>query len=80
MFLIEEINDIMKIDKSLKDAGLLINGVTETVENEVKEQKRGLLGMLAATLAASFLGICWQELVMKLFKQVREQIEQDRNF
>ena len=46
----------MKINKSLKDAGLLIKGVSETVENEVSEQKRGFLGMLAAILGASLLG------------------------
>ena len=34
-----EINDIIKIVKSLKDSGLLLKGVTETVQNEVKEQK-----------------------------------------
>ena len=45
----------MKIDKSLEDAGLLIKGVSETVENEVKEQKGGFLGNLAATLGASLL-------------------------
>ena len=27
-------NDIMKIVKSLEDAGLLIKGVSETIENE----------------------------------------------
>ena len=64
----------MKIDKPLKDVGLLINGVTATVENKVKEQKHGFLGMLASTLAASLSGIFLQELV-KLFKQVREKIE-----
>ena len=32
----EEIDDIIKIVKSLKDADLLIKGVSETVENEVK--------------------------------------------
>ena len=46
----------MKIVKSLKEAGLLIKGVSETVENEVNEQKRRLLGMLTATLGASLLG------------------------
>ena len=30
-------NDIMKIIKSLEDAGLLIKDVSETIENEVKE-------------------------------------------
>ena len=32
-------NDIMKIVKSLEDAGLLIKGVSETIKNEPKEQK-----------------------------------------
>ena len=36
--------------------GLLIKSVSETVENEVKEQKEGFLGKLAATLADSLLG------------------------
>ena len=32
----DEINDIIKIAKSLEDSGLLLKGVTETVQNEVK--------------------------------------------
>ena len=51
----EELDDIMKIVKSLQEGGLLIKGVSEIVENEVKEQKCGFLGMLAATLGASLL-------------------------
>ena len=39
-------NDIIKIVKSLKESGLLIKRVTETIKNEVKEQKDGFLGML----------------------------------
>ena len=35
-----EIEDIIKIVKSLKDSGLLLKGVTETVQNEVKKTKR----------------------------------------
>ena len=46
----------MKIDTSLEDSGLLITGVSKTVENQVKEQKGGFLDMLAATLGASLLG------------------------
>ena len=34
-----EIEDIIKIVKSLEDSGLLLKGVTETVQNEAKEQK-----------------------------------------
>ena len=52
----DEINDIIKIVKSLEDSGLLLKGVAETVQNEVKEQKGGLLSMLLGTLGASLLG------------------------
>ena len=48
--------DIIKIVKSLEDFGLLFKGVTETVQNEVKEQKTGFLRMLLSTLGASLLG------------------------
>ena len=34
----------------------MLNGITETVKNEVKEQKGGLLSMLLGTLGASLLG------------------------
>ena len=51
-----EIEDIIKIVKSLGDSGLLLEGVTETVQNEVKEQKGGFLSMLLGTLGASLLG------------------------
>ena len=50
------IEDIIKIGKSLEDSGLLLKGVTETVQNEVKEQKGGFLSMLLCTLSASLLG------------------------
>ena len=52
----EEMNDIMKIIKSLKESSLLIKGVSETIKNEIKEQKGGFLGMLLDTLGASLLG------------------------
>ena len=31
--------DLLKIVKSLEDSGLLIDEITETVKNEVKDQK-----------------------------------------
>ena len=37
-----EIEDIIKIVESLKDSGLLLEGVTETVQNKVKKQKRSI--------------------------------------
>ena len=48
--------DLLKIVKSLKDSGILLDGITETVENEVKERKGGFLSMLLGTLGASLLG------------------------
>ena len=35
----EEMEDIMKIVKSLEDSGLSMKGVSETIKNEAKEQK-----------------------------------------
>ena len=52
----KEMNDIMKIIKSLEESGLLIKGVSETIKNEAKEQKGGFLNMLLRTLGASLLG------------------------
>ena len=52
----DEIEDIIKIVKSLEGYGLLLKGVTEAVQNEVKEQKGGFLSMLLGTLGASLLG------------------------
>ena len=52
----DEIEGIIKIVKSLKDSGLLLKGLTETVQNEVKEQRGGFLSMLLGTLGASLLG------------------------
>ena len=52
----DEIEDIIKIVKSLEKSGLLLEGVTKTVQNEIKEQKGGFLSMLLGTLGASLLG------------------------
>ena len=50
------IHDIIKIIKSLEDSGLPLKGVTETVQNEVKEQKGRFLSALLGTLGASLFG------------------------
>ena len=47
----EDVNDIIKIIKALEDSGVLIDGVTETVKNEIKENKTP--DFLLAPLAAS---------------------------
>ena len=36
----DEINDIIKILKSLENSGSLLKGFAETIQNEVKEKKR----------------------------------------
>ena len=52
----KDIEDLIKIVKSLEDSGLLLKGITESVQNEVKEQEEGFLSMLLGTLGASLLG------------------------
>ena len=51
----DEIRDIINIVKSLEDFGLLVKRITETVQNEVKEQIGGFLSALLGTLGASLL-------------------------
>ena len=52
----EEMNDIMKIIQAIDDSNILLKGVTKTIKNETKIQKRGFLSMLLGTLGASLLG------------------------
>ena len=52
----KDMEDLTKIVKSLEDSRLLLNGVTESVKNEVNEQKGRFLSMLVGTLGASLLG------------------------
>ena len=52
----DEMKDIIEIVKSLEDSDLLLKGVSETIQNEAKEQKGGFLSMLLGTLGASLLG------------------------
>ena len=51
----EEMNDTMKMVKSLEESALLIKGVSEIIKNEAKEQKRGFLRMQLDTLDVSVL-------------------------
>ena len=48
--------DILRIVKSLEDSGVLLKGVSETIQYEAKEQRGGFLSMLLGTLGASLLG------------------------
>ena len=47
--------NIIKLVKSLEDSGSLLEGVSETIQNEAKGQKGGFLSMLLGTLVASLL-------------------------
>ena len=52
----EDVNGIIKIIETLENSGILLKGVTKTIENETKEQRGGCLGMLLGTIGASLLG------------------------
>ena len=52
----EDMNKIIKIIETLENSGILLKGVTKTIENETKEQRGGFLSMLLGTLGASLLG------------------------
>ena len=52
----EYMQDIIKIIKELENSDILLRGVSKTIENEIKEQRRGFLSMLLGTLGAILSG------------------------
>ena len=36
-------NDIIKIVQALEDSNILLKGITKTIKNETKEEKKGFL-------------------------------------
>ena len=50
------LNNLLEVIKSLEKNGIILDGITETLKNEVKEQKGGFLSMLLGVLGASLLG------------------------
>ena len=52
----EDMDDIMKIIEALENSGILLKGVSKTIENETKEKGGGFLSMLLGTLGASLSG------------------------
>ena len=64
-------DDLIKIVKSLEDSGILLKGIIESVQNEVKEQKGGFHSMLLGTLGASLF---WNLLTGKGIKRAGEGI------
>ena len=51
----DEMDDILKLVKSLENSGVSLKGVSETIQHEAKEQRGGFLSMLLGTLGASLL-------------------------
>ena len=54
----DEMEDSIKIATSFEDSGFLLTGVSETIQNKAKEQKRGFLSMLLGILGVRLLEIC----------------------
>ena len=52
----KDMKDIMKMIEALENSGILLKGVSKTIQNETKEQRGGFLSMLFGTLGASLLG------------------------
>ena len=67
----DEMDDILKIVKSLEDSNVLLKGVSETIQHEAKEQRGGFLSILLGTLGASLLG----DILSYILGLVKEQLE-----
>ena len=52
----DEMRKIIKIVEYLENSSLLPERVSETIQNEAKEQRGGFLSMLLCTLGACLLG------------------------
>ena len=52
----DEMEDIMKIVKSLENSFLLLKGVSKTIQNEAQKQKRGFLSLLLGPLGSNLSG------------------------
>ena len=52
----DKMKDLIEIVTSIKDSGLLLKGVSKTIQNQAKEKNGGFLSMLLGTLEASLLG------------------------
>ena len=77
----ENMDDIIRIIKSMENLGLLIDGVIKTVKYEIKKQEGGFLSMLLGTLDASVLGnMLTGKGVMKAGRRYNNIDHMDKNF
>ena len=56
LFIIKEMDDVMKIVKYLVKSDLLIKHVSKKINNKAKEQKDGFFGMLLGKLSVGWFG------------------------
>ena len=75
----DDMQDLLKIVKSLEDSGILLNRITETVRNKVKERKGSFLSMLLVTLGASLLSDL-SEVLQELEKEQLELVMDLKTF
>ena len=77
----DEMNDIIKIVKSLDDSGVLLKGISETIQDEAKEQRGGFLSMLLGTLGASLLEklLTGGKGVIRAGKEIKKKIKFTNN-
>ena len=51
----DDLEDILKIVKSLEDSGIIVKGASDVIKNDAKQESGGFLSMLLGTLAVSLL-------------------------
>ena len=52
----DDMKDLIIIVTALEEHDILLRGISKTIKNETREQKRDFLSMLLGTLGASLLG------------------------
>ena len=53
----DDLNDLLKVIKFLENSGILLDGINETVKDEVKEQKGGFLSTLLSVVGSALISI-----------------------
>ena len=61
----KDVDDIIKIIKSLEDLVVLLDGVTEKVKHEIRKEEGGFLSVVLAPLAASLVQLVISSVVKK---------------